>query len=452
MTTALPPGFLRYAGERIPRYTSYPTAPFFTPDIGEAQAREWLGALDPDARASLYFHVPYCRSLCWYCGCHTKIPADDTAIIRYVETLIAEIDIVASLVPGHLRISHLHWGGGTPTVIGSSALNRVLAAIRRSFRYEDGAELAIEIDPRTLTPGMAHALGECGFTRASLGIQTFDPVVQRAIHRVQSAEITEAAVRHLRAAGIPALNADLIYGLPHQTIASCKSTVERVVALEPDRISVFGYAHVPSLKLHQRHLDESALPDATMRFDQAETIAEALVVAGYRRIGLDHFAKPGDAMTRALDAGKLRRNFQGYTTDQADALLGFGASSIGRLPQGYIQNTPRIGAYQETVAAGRLAVVRGFALSPEDRLRADVIERLMCDLTVDLRAAVLAHDVPGMDFGRERAALGALAEEGLVRISGDTIAVPEAMRPFVRKVAQVFDAAQVKTATHAPAV
>ncbi len=452
MTTALPPGFLRYAGERIPRYTSYPTAPFFTPDIGEKQAREWLGALDPDATASLYFHVPYCRSLCWYCGCHTKIPADDAAIIRYVESLIAEIDIVASLLPGQLRISHLHWGGGTPTIIGSSALNRVLAAVRRGFHCDAGAELAIEIDPRTLTQGMARALGDLGFTRASLGVQTFDPAVQRAVHRIQSAEITEAAVHHLRKAGIPALNVDLIYGLPHQTIESCKSTVERVIAFEPDRIAVFGYAHVPTLKPHQRHLDEAALPDAMMRFEQAETIAEAFVAAGYRRIGLDHFAKPGDAMTRALDAGKLRRNFQGYTTDQADALLGFGASSIGRLPQGYIQNTPRIGAYQETVAAGRLAVVRGFALSPEDRLRADVIERLMCDLTVDLRAAVLAHDVPGMDFGRERAALGELAEEGLVKISGDTIAVPEAMRPFVRKVAAVFDAAGAKTATHAPAV
>ncbi len=452
MATALSPAFLRHAGERIPRYTSYPTAPFFTPDIGEAQARKWLGALDPHATASLYFHVPYCRSLCWYCGCHTKIPADDAAITRYVETLIAEIDIVASLLPSRLRIFHLHWGGGTPTIIGSSALNRVLAAVRRGFHCDAGAELAIEIDPRTLTAGMAHALGECGFTRVSLGIQTFDPVVQQAIHRIQSAEVTEAAVNNLRKAGIAALNVDLIYGLPHQTVASCKSTVARVVALEPDRISVFGYAHVPSLKPHQRHLDESALPDAMMRFDQAETIAEELVAAGYRRIGLDHFAKPGDAMARALDSGKLRRNFQGYTTDQADALLGFGASSIGRLPQGYIQNTPRIGAYQETIAAGRSAVVRGYALTPEDRLRADVIERLMCDLVVDLRAAILAHDVPGMDFGRERAALGELAEEGLVRISGDTIAVPEAMRPFVRTVAQVFDAAQVRTATHAPAV
>ncbi len=452
MTTALPPGFLRYACERIPRYTSYPTAPFFTPDIGEKQAREWLGALDPDATASLYFHVPYCRSLCWYCGCHTKIPADDAAIIRYVESLIAEIDIVASLLPGQLRISHLHWGGGTPTIIGSSALNRVLAAVRRGFHCDAGAELAIEIDPRTLTQGMARALGELGFTRASLGVQTFDPAVQRAVHRIQSAEITEAAVHHLRKAGIPALNVDLIYGLPHQTIESCKSTVERVIAFEPDRIAVFGYAHVPTLKPHQRHLDEAALPDAMMRFEQAETIAEAFVAAGYRRIGIDHFAKPGDAMTRALDAGKLRRNFQGYTTDQADALLGFGASSIGRLPQGYIQNTPRIGAYQDTIAAGRLAVDRGFALTSEDRLRADDIERLMCDLTVDLRAAVLTHDLPGMDFRRERAALGSLAEEGLVRISGDTIAVPEAMRPFVRKVAQVFDVAQVKTATHAPAV
>jgi len=328
----------------------------------------------------------------------------------------------------------------------------VMAAIHRAFSLDANAEVAIEIDPRTLTPEMARALGASGFTRASLGVQTFDPVVQNAIHRIQSAEVTETAAGRLRGAGIAALNVDLIYGLPHQTIPSCVATAERVLALDPDRVATFGYAHVPSLKPHQRHLDEAALPGAAARFDQAEAIAETFVAAGYRRIGLDHFAKPGDGLARAFDAGTLRRNFQGYTTDRADALLGFGASAIGRLPQGYIQNTPRIGAYQEAIAQGRLPIQRGVALTLEDRLRATVIERLMCDLAVDLESAAAMHHLPDFRFAREREALAALAAEGIVRISGSRITVPEAMRPIVRVVAAVFDASRPAIAAHAPAV
>jgi len=451
VAAGLSPALQHIAGERLPRYTSYPTAPKFAPEIDGAVARDWLAALDPDGTASLYFHVPYCRALCWYCGCHTKIPADDAAIGRYVDTLITEIDIVSSLLPGPMRVTHLHWGGGTPTIIGPSAMHRVGEAIARDFRIDAQAEIAIEIDPRVLTADMAKALGACGVTRASIGVQTFDPVVQQAIHRIQSAEVTEAAARHLREAGVRALNVDLIYGLPHQTVASCIGTVERVLALEPDRIAVFGYAHVPSMKPNQRHLDASALPDAAERFAQAEAIADALVRAGYRRIGLDHFAKPDDPLARALDSGTLRRNFQGYTTDRADTLLGFGASAIGRLPQGYIQNTTRIAAYQDAITTGSLATVRGLAFTAEDRLRAAVIERLMCDLTVDLQTAAVTH-LPNFDFGRERAILGDLAAEGLVEIDGPRITVPERMRPFVRRVAAAFDVSQAVGATHAPAV
>jgi oxygen-independent coproporphyrinogen-3 oxidase len=452
MAATLPPAFSRFAGERIPRYTSYPTAPFFTPAIGEEAARDWIASLGAGQTASLYFHVPFCRALCRYCGCTTQIPSHDSTITRYVDTLIAEIAMVAALTSGKLRATHLHWGGGTPAIIGPSSLHRMLAAIRNSFRLDEDAELAIEIDPRTLTPDMAEALGETGFTRASLGVQTFDPEVQRDINRIQSFDVTAAAAGLLRQAGIGALNIDLIYGLPHQTVASCVDTVRRVLALDPDRISVFGYAHVPAVRPLQRRLDETALPDAAERFSQAEAIAETLVNAGYRRIGLDHFAKPGDGLSQSLDAGTLRRNFQGYTTDRADALLGFGASSIGSLPQGYIQNNSRIASYQESVATGHLPVFRGYALSDEDRLRADIIERLMCDLAVDLGEVADAHHVPGIDFGLERAALANLAEEGLVEISGNNVTVPESMRPFVRKVASVFDALQVRSATHAAVV
>lgn len=448
---ALSPVLLQAAAERLPRYTSYPTAPHFTPEIDSRVACDWIAEIDPDCAASLYFHVPYCRALCWYCGCHTMIPSNDDATGHYVDSLITEIDAVSSLLSAQLHVIHVHWGGGTPTIIGPSALRRVNETIVRNFRVDAAAELAIEVDPRTLTPEMAKALGGVGFTRASLGVQTLDPIVQHAIHRIQSAEATEMAVCQLRAAGIDAINVDLIYGLPHQTIASCVDTAERVLTMDPDRVAVFGYAHVPSLKPHQRHIDETALPDAAVRFAQAAAISEIFVTAGYRRIGLDHFAKPGDALTQALDAGALRRNFQGYTTDQADALLGFGASAIGQLPQGYLQNTPRIRAYQDAITAGRLATVRGFALNAEDRLRAAVIERLMCDLTVDLRSVAAIH-FPGFDFARERLALDELASEGLVEIRGSRVTVPEAMRPFMRHVASVFDISRAAGATHAPAV
>jgi oxygen-independent coproporphyrinogen III oxidase len=443
---------LRYAAERLPRYTSYPTAPFFTQAVGEADYRNWIKNLDPSVSASLYIHVPFCKSLCWYCGCHTTVSSEDTPIVRYVDALLAEIKQIASIMPAPLRVTHLHWGGGTPSIIGSSAMCRVMAAIVSSFRLDAGAEIAIEIDPRTLDSGMAKTLGMLGFTRASIGLQTFDPVVQRAINRLQSVEVTEAAVRQLRESGIDALNIDLIYGLPHQTSASCVATVERALALDPDRFAVFGYAHVPAVKRHQRRLDEMALPEAEERLNQAQAIAGTLVGAGYRPIGLDHFAKPGDPLSRALDAGTLRRNFQGYTTDSASALLGFGASAIGHLPPGYVQNTARIGAYIEAVLQGRMPVVRGVALTPEDRLRAAVIERLMCDLAVDLDAVAALHGLPGFGFGRERAILADLAKEGLVRIAGTRIAVPEAMRLLTRVVAGVFDTCRSPGTTHAQAV
>lgn len=448
---ALPPSLRAHARDRVPRYTSYPTAPCFTPVVDDTHMRAWLGTIESGATTSIYLHIPFCRALCWYCGCHTKILTDEVVVARYVETLIAEIDLVASLVPSRLRVTHLHWGGGTPTIVGPAALDRVLAAIRRNFHVESVAELAIEIDPRTLTADMASALGASGFTRASLGVQTFDPVVQQAIHRIQSAEITEAAAQRLRCAGIGSLNVDLIYGLPHQTVGSCIATAERILAINPDRVATFGYAHVPSLKPHQHHLDQ-ALPDADARLDQAEAIAETLVAAGYRRIGFDHFAKPDDKMAHALDATTLGRNFQGYTTDQADALLGFGASAIGRLPQGYVQNTPRIGAYQDAIARGRFSIYRELVLTREDRLRASVIERLMCDLAVDLDAVIEMHHFTDFDFTLERAALAALAADGIVRLAGSRIIVPDAMRPFVRVVAAVFDASRAATATHAPAV
>jgi len=348
-----------YGQERLPRYTSYPTAPHFSPQIGRADYAEWLTAIPPHAAASLYLHVPFCRSMCWYCGCHTTVAKRDEPIAVYEAALRCEVDLVAQQIGRRLKVEHIHFGGGTPTIMAPQSFTDLIGAIRHSFFVLPTAEIAVEIDPRTLAPEMIDALALSGVNRVSLGVQSFDPFVQQTINRVQSFEETKAATDNLRNAGIAGVNFDLIYGLPHQTIASCLDTVRRCGELRPDRLSVFGYAHVPTFKKYQRKIDEAWLPDSLERYDQSCAIANALVEAGYVQIGLDHFALPGDAMAIAFREGRLRRNFQGYTTDAGDVLLGFGASAIGQLPQGYVQNEVGIHAYSQSIAAGRLATIKG---------------------------------------------------------------------------------------------
>ena len=428
----------RYADLPLPRYTSYPTAPHFKP-AQNGLYEQWLDTLPADTIASLYLHVPFCRSMCWYCGCHTTITARDEPIARYLAALRAEIALVAESLPARIGAKHVHFGGGTPTLMQPNQFVALMDHLRSRFELSPDAEVAIEIDPRTLEPEMIMALAEGGVTRASLGVQSFDPVVQQAINRIQSYEQTEAAVTGLRAAGVARINFDLIYGLPHQSIDSCTDTVRRAVALAPDRFAVFGYAHVPSFKLHQRKIEEAALPDGAARHAQAEAIAEALVAAGYVRIGLDHFARPDDPLALALAGGSLHRNFQGYTTDACETLLGFGASSIGRLPQGYVQNAVLIGDYQRRIADGELAASKGCAFAAEDRLRAAVIERLMCDYRVDLGDVCAGFGAdPERLIGSARG-IDALVEDGLALRDGHVIAMCEEARPLVRVLAATFD-------------
>ena len=374
----------RYAEERLPRYTSYPTAPQFNAAVGPETYAAWLGAMPDRSVGSLYVHIPFCRRMCWYCGCNTSVAVRHDPIETYLRALSQEIALVGSHLPRRLSVTHIHFGGGTPTIVKPYEFRNLLAHLRSAFDVAASAEIAIEIDPRVLTAEMAAALGEAGVTRASLGVQSLDPTVQAAINRHQSLDETALAVDRLREAGVGGINIDLIYGLPHQTVASSIATAEACLALRPDRFSVFGYAHVPGFKRHQRKIDEAALPDGPARGAQADAITEVLESAGYRRIGLDHFALPGDEMAAAAGSGSLHRNFQGYTTDAADVLIGLGASAIGRLPQGYVQNAAVTRDYLAALAAGRLATVRGFALAPDDRLRAALIERLMCDFRVDV--------------------------------------------------------------------
>jgi oxygen-independent coproporphyrinogen-3 oxidase len=429
----------RYADRPLPRYTSYPTAPHFGANVDAHVYRDWLGELRSGSPVSLYLHVPFCRSMCWYCGCHTTITARDEPIVRYLDALHREIALVTDALPGRLAAAHVHFGGGTPTLMKPAQFIALMSALHNRFDFDVTSEVAIEIDPRTLEPAMIRALAAGGVTRASLGVQSFDPIVQQAINRVQTYEQTKTATEGLRAAGIGGINFDLIYGLPHQSVASCLETVQQAVSLAPDRFAVFGYAHVPSFKLHQRKIDEAALPDGAARHAQAEAIATALVDAGYVRIGLDHFARPDDELARAFAEGTLHRNFQGYTTDACETLIGFGASSIGRLPQGYVQNAVLIGDYQRRIAEGRFATGKGRPFAPEDRLRAAVIERIMCDHRVDLGQVCAPFGTDPDRLLGDAVALDQLVADGIARREDHMIVLADEARPLVRVLAAAFD-------------
>ncbi len=430
----------KYGDARLPRYTSYPTAPAFAATVGPDDYANGLATAAKSGPVSLYLHVPFCRSMCWYCGCHTTITRQDAPVLDYLEVMNQEIELVSFAAGNTLPVKNVHFGGGTPTIMKPEEFSALMRKLRSAFQFEDDASVAVEIDPRTLQPAMIEALGENGVDRASLGVQSFDPVVQRAINRIQTFEQTQAAVAGLRTYGASSINFDLIYGLPHQTVESCISTVRLATELRPERFAVFGYAHIPAFKKHQRLIDESALPDARQRNEQAEAIAEELVAAGYVRIGLDHFALPGDQLAVASRSGVLRRNFQGYTTDECDTLIGLGASAIGRLPSGYYQNHVPIGRYAEMVVSGVLPTAKGYALTDEDRLRAKVIERLMCDFEVDLSklSEEAGHDVGYLLERNER--LQDLVADGVADVVEGRVTVSQDSRFMVRAVAAAFDA------------
>jgi len=436
----LPSVLQKYGEARVPRYTSYPPSPEFSPSVGLDAYAGWLSHLPRDVPASLYVHIPFCRSMCWYCGCHTTITARDQPIADYLDLLHREIGMVAAQAPQSLQVDKVHFGGGTPTIVAPADFVALTDLLRDRFAFTGTAEIAIEIDPRTLTIEMAGAIGGAGARRASLGVQSFDPAVQKAVNRIQSEETTLEAVDRLRLSGVSGINFDLIYGLPYQTVRSCIETVRAAVAMRPDRLAVFGYAHVPSFKKHQRVIEEAALPDSVARMEQALAIAETLIAAGYVQIGLDHFALPDDDLARAQAAGKLRRNFQGYTTDDCETLIGFGASAIGRTRQGYVQNQVGLGFYASSIASGQLATARGYRLTADDRLRAEIIERLMCDFEVDVPAVCARHgyDPAGLLAGNGK--LSELAEDGVVDVAGGVVRVRHDRRFLVRTAAAAFDA------------
>ncbi|GAK34506.1 oxygen-independent coproporphyrinogen-III oxidase [alpha proteobacterium Q-1] len=429
-----------YAAATTPRYTSYPTAAEFHDGVGAEDAERWLAAIAPDETLSLYIHIPFCQSLCWYCGCHTSVPNSYVRAEAYLARLMEEIDQVAGRIAHHDGVVHCHFGGGTPTYLSADDFRLLASHLRRRFSFRRDAEFAVEIDPRTLDDERAEALADAGVGRASLGIQDFDPEVQRLIKRVQSVDAVEATIKRLSKLGINRLSFDLIYGLPGQTVGTVSASARQAIAFDPDRIAVFGYAHVPWFKKHQRAIDESRLPDMADRLMLRQAIDAELVSAGYCRIGFDHYAKADDPLSCAAASGQLQRNFQGYSDDPADVLLGFGASAISSFADGYVQNASDVGAWRRALRDGHLPVARGVCLTAQDKLRAAAIQRLMCNFTVDLDVLCRDHDVTEDSLDDAMPRLAPLERDGLVTIAGRCIEATEMGRNFIRNIAFCLDA------------
>jgi len=425
---------------RAPRYTSYPTAAQFTAAVGPQTHGMWLSQLSASEPVSIYAHIPFCARLCWYCGCNTRVVHRHDSISDYVGLLVHEIELTRARLPGRLTARAVHLGGGTPNMLSADDLARLFAALHEAFQVDEQTEIAAELDPAQLTAEWAVAAVAQGLSRASLGVQDLSPAVQAAVNRHEPFEVVALAAGRLRAAGIEALNFDLMYGLPLQTTADVINTVDQVLTLRPGRIALFGYAHVPWMKSHQRLIAEDALPGPAERLEQSQSAAERLAAEGYLAVGIDHYARSDDSMGQALADGALRRNFQGYTTDPSRTLIGFGASAISQLPQGLSQNQTSELAWRESVSQGRLATARGVALSDDDRFRGEVIERLMCDLSVDLAEVAVRHGRDVGELADAVARLGGMTVDGLVERSGEQIRITELGRPFVRSACAEFDA------------
>jgi len=426
------PRFLsRYALEAVPRYTSYPPATKFHDGISDDNWKAWLSDLSPAPTLSLYIHIPFCRSMCWYCGCNTTIPNKDSRVARYLEALDIEIGLKADMSPKDGIVRHIHFGGGSPDMLSPQRFAAIMDALRTRFTIADDAEIAVELDPRGLTPDLAKAMAEQGVNRASLGVQDLSDEVQQLIHRTQSEQTVRDAVGNLRSAGIHAINMDIMYGLPAQTVERVERTAQAVADLAPDRLAVFGYAHVPWFKKHQKAIPEDRLPDAEERFEQMLAASSVLLKAGYEAIGFDHFAKPGDSLAQSAREGSLSRNFQGYTNDNYDALIGLGASSISDTAFGFTQNEVDPSRYADAVLSGQSIIVRGVERSDDDRKTGKIIEHLMCQFQIPVFSDQL----------EVRENLLALQQDGLVDWQGSILKVTNSGKPYVRNIAARLDPA-----------
>jgi oxygen-independent coproporphyrinogen-3 oxidase len=433
----------RYEGNG-PRYTSYPTAVHFHTgfDIG-AYRKAALLSNETATPLSLYIHVPFCASPCFYCGCTRVITRSTTEGDRYVSALCTEIELQAALFSRERRVEQIHFGGGTPTFLKLPQIETILERIDREFSLAPAAEResSIEIDPRTVDSSVIAGLASLGFNRISLGIQDFDPDVQAAVNRLQTVEQTRAIVETARRHGIEAINFDLIYGLPRQTPASFAKTLDTVIELRPTRVAAYGYAHLPKMFKAQRRIDAMQLPSSADRLELLQLTIERLTNAGYYYIGMDHFALPEDPLAQALVEGRLHRNFQGYSSQPDCDLIGLGVSSIGKIGSSYAQNTKLLRDYYERIGRHQLAITRGLTLTSNDRVRRDVIQALMCRGVVELAAIEREHCIDFREyFAPELERLKQLERDGLLEITDSALRVTPRGRLLVRNVAMVFDA------------
>lgn len=436
---------------RAPRYTSYPTAPHFGSLVGPDTHATWLSAIPDSAEISLYLHVPFCRRLCWFCACRTQGTSSTAPVLSYTATILQEIELLRAALPPGVRLRRLHWGGGTPTFLPPAQMRQIAAALFDAAPLAANAEFSVEIDPNEIDEARLSALKDIGMNRASIGVQDFDPLIQKAIGREQGLERTRDVAAMVRQHGVTSLNADILYGLPYQTPQRIAASVTQLIGLRPDRVALYGYAHVPWMSRRQQLIPAEALPEPPERLRLFETAQDLFVKAGYQPIGIDHFALPGDNLARAAREGRLRRNFQGYTDDTAPVLVGLGASAISRFPQGYAQNISTTADYTEAIRAGRFATGRGHVFSRDDRIRARIIEALMCDFRVSRQELAQQFDLapPEVEtlLTKARNQFGAT-----VRLDARALIIPEAARPLTRMIARVFDAYATAGGQHSAAV
>ena len=436
---------------RVPRYTSYPTAPHFAGDVGPEEFLTWVQDIPAGSSISLYLHVPFCRRLCWFCACRTQGTATLTPVLAYVQTLLAEIALLGHHLPKGVTLSRLHWGGGTPTLLPPDQIRLLADAIFAVLPLAEGAEFSVEIDPNEVDAERLDALKAAGMNRASIGVQDFDPLIQDTIGRAQSYELTKEVIDQVRERGIPSLNADILYGLPHQTMARMTESVQKLLSLSPDRVALYGYAHVPWMSRRQQMIPSDAMPTPEERLALFEGASQLFDWDGYRAIGIDHFARPADGLAIAQATGRLRRNFQGYTDDTAPILIGLGASSISRFPQGFAQNVSGTSDYTKAIRAGQFPTHRGHAFRGEDTLRSRMIEALMCDFHISRAEILGAFDVtPARLQSLLSATAGAFP--GMVTLTESGLSIPPKGRPLTRMIARSLDEYDQTKAKHSAAI
>lgn len=435
---------------KVPRYTSYPPATQFAGGVDAAVQQEWIESIAPGTKLSLYMHVPFCRRLCWFCACRTQGVRSEEPVRAYVASVLQEIATLKAMLPAGVTLARLHWGGGTPTLLMPDSIKQIADAFHDIVPWEQDAEFSVEIDPNEIDHARLTALAAGGMNRASIGVQDFNPDIQQIIGRIQSYETTRNVVTALRELGIKSLNADILFGLPEQSLERLAESVQLLLSLTPDRVALYGYAHVPWMARRQGMIPTDTLPTPEERLQLFENAKKLFLWDGYKEIGIDHFAREDDGLAKAAHSGHLRRNFQGYTDDTCDVLIGIGASSISKFPQGFSQNVSATAGYQKAVRAGELATARGHVFTEDDKMRGRIIEALMCDFEVETAEIVNSFNVSEI-------ALKRLYQDAkdqfntMVEITPTHFRIRPEAQPLVRMIARVFDAYDVRQGSHSAA-